>query len=131
LEQEIIKMQKIFLIVATLGGALAVGLGAFGAHALKNILEAAGRLDTYETAVKYHFYHVLTLLIVGLLMSKIDSRWIVYSGSCFIAGILLFSGSLYVLCFTQMRAWGAVTPFGGIFLILGWIFLALAISKSF
>lgn len=111
-------------------GALAVGLGAFGAHALKNVLETSGRIDTYDTAVKYHFYHVLALLAVGLLMEKYNSAYLAYSAWSFVAGIVIFSGSLYVLCLTGFSRLGAITPIGGLAFILGWVFIVVAVVKG-
>lgn len=122
-------MQKIFLMTGSILGALSVMIGAFGAHALKNMLTANGRLETFETAVKYQFYHVLALLIVGILLSRIDHKLLHYSGYSFIVGIIIFSGSLYTLCLTNVGKWGAVTPIGGVFLIVGWVLLFLSIYK--
>ena len=104
-------------------GAVAVGIGAFGAHALKPILVENGRLDTFELAVRYQFYHALALVATGILLQQRDSRSLHYGAIFFLLGILFFSGSLYVLCFTGIGMLGAVTPIGGIFFILGWIFL--------
>jgi len=123
-------MQKLFLLLAAILGALSVGLGAFGAHALERMLEASGRADTYETAVKYQFYHVLALLAIGLLMFRIDQPLLTYAGWSFIAGIIIFSGSLYVLCLTGVTKWGAVTPIGGLAFIAGWVLLFVAVYRS-
>ena len=111
-------------------GALAVAIGAFGAHALKNLLEANNRLETFETASKYHFYHALALLFVGLLFSYGSPRSMNLSGHFFIWGIIIFSGSLYLLCLTNIRWLGAITPIGGVLLILGWCALAYGISRN-
>ena len=104
--------------------ALAVGAGAFGAHGLEQVL-TENRMDTYETAVQYHLYHALALLIVGAL----TRQWarIQWSGYCFIVGVFLFSGSLYLLVLTDTAWLGAITPLGGVAFIAGW--LALAFSK--
>ena len=123
-------IQKLILSIAALCGALAVGLGAFGAHALKAKLEAADRLSTYQTAVQYHFFHTIVLLIIGLLMYKIQSNWLNYSAYIMIAGLLFFSGSLYALCFSGIKWLGAITPIGGVFFILGWLFMFIAIYKA-
>jgi|SRR5690606_6331877 len=123
-------MQKLFLLTGSLLGALSVIIGAFGAHALKGTLESTGRLDTFETAVKYQFYHVLALLLLGLLMSRFDHKLLNYAGYSFITGIFIFSGSLYILCLTNVGKWGAVTPIGGLFLIAGWLLLFFGIMKS-
>lgn len=114
--------------------ALAVALGAFGAHALKNKLTAEA-LAVYETAVKYHFYHALGLLAVGIIAGTYNNRFIQYSGNCLLLGMLFFSGSLYLLSFTKLNGaeglkWlGAVTPVGGTLFILGWVFLFLAVRS--
>lgn len=123
-------MQKLFLMIGSILGALSVMIGAFGAHALKNTLTSNGRLETFETAVKYQFYHVFALLIVGMLLSRIDHKLLHYSGYAFIVGIIIFSGSLYILCLTNVGKWGAVTPIGGLFLIIGWLLLFVGIFKN-
>jgi uncharacterized membrane protein YgdD (TMEM256/DUF423 family) len=122
-------MAKLLIIVSGISGALAVALGAFGAHALKKMLETSGRLDTFETAVKYHFYHTLALLLVGLLLTRVDAKLLEYAGGSFILGIILFSGSLYLLCFTGYTKLGIITPFGGLLLISGWLMMAWAAAK--
>ena len=121
---------KIILSIASISGMLAVTIGAFGAHALKSKLEASNLLGTYQTAVQYHFYHTLLLLALGLIMYKIESPWLDYSTYATIAGIFLFSGSLYVLCLTNIKWLGAITPIGGLCFILGWLFLLLAVVKK-
>ncbi|GAB2997217.1 DUF423 domain-containing protein [uncultured Cyclobacterium sp.] len=115
---------------AAVFGALAVIFGAFGAHALEEMLVSTGRLDTYETAVSYHFYHSLALLMVGILSLQFpDKKRINYSALFFIAGILIFSGSLYILCLSQVTWLGAITPLGGLSFILGWVMLLLSFGK--
>mgnify|MGYP001788708878 CR=1 FL=1 len=100
-------------------------IGAFGAHALKATLTAHDRLDTFETAVKYQFYHALALVLLGIFLSfpGHTHRAYAYAGYCFVAGIVVFSGSLYALCLTNVRWLGAVTPLGGVALIAGWALL--------
>lgn len=105
-------------------------IGAFGAHALKKTLEGTGRLETFETAVKYQFYHVLALLLLGVLLSRFDHKLLHYAGYSFITGIIVFSGSLYILCLSNVGKWGAVTPIGGLFLIAGWLLLFFGLLKS-
>lgn len=122
-------MQKLVLLTASALGALSVVIGAFGAHALRATLEASGRLDTFETAVKYQFYHTLALLAVGMLMFRNDSKLLDYASYSFMAGIFIFSGSLYILCLTGVTKWGAVTPIGGLLLITGWVLLFAGISR--
>ena len=122
--------QKQTLTAGGLLGGVAVAIGAFGAHALKPMLIASGRLDAYETAVRYHFYHVFALLAVGILMNQFTSKKLSYAAMFFLTGILIFSGSLYALCFTGIGILGAVTPIGGVLFILGWLFLVLGISSK-
>lgn len=114
--------QRATLLTAALLGALAISLGAFGAHALNAMLTSNGRADTFQLAVRYHFYHVIALLAVGILMDKYPG--LRSSAILFTIGILIFSGSLYILALTNKTYWGAVTPFGGLFLLAGWVFSA-------
>lgn len=125
-------MQKIFLASGAILGALGVALGAFGAHALKAMLEASGRTDTFETAVKYQMYHALALVLVGVLAAQLpnQAKWLTWSGYAFVVGVLIFSGALYLICFTGVRAWGAVAPIGGTLLIVGWLALLWAVVKA-
>jgi uncharacterized membrane protein YgdD (TMEM256/DUF423 family) len=123
-------MAKNFIFLAGLMGALAVGIGAFGAHALRPTLEASQRLDTFETAVKYHFYHTLSLLLIGLLASQRPSPYLAWAGYLHLAGIVIFSGSLYVLCLSGVRWLGAITPLGGVAMIAGWVALATWAAKQ-
>jgi uncharacterized membrane protein YgdD (TMEM256/DUF423 family) len=116
------------LVIAALLGALTVGLGAFGAHALKAILIANGRLETYELAVRYQFYHVLALLAIGLLSEKI--RGLATAAVLMITGMIIFSGSLYILSLANQPMWGAVTPVGGVALIAGWLAFAWAMYRQ-
>ena len=108
----------------------AVVFGAFGAHALKNRLDDYA-LGVFETAVQYHFYHSLALLAVGILaLSLPDSSLLRSSGWLFTVGLVVFSGSLYVLSLSGVHWLGAITPFGGLALIAGWACLAAAAWKS-
>ena len=121
-------MAKVILMFASISGILAVGLGAFGAHALKDRLQQAGYDATYHTAVHYQFYHTLGLALLGILMMiKGPSNWLAYSGYSMMAGIVLFSGSLYVLSIFEWRWMGIITPIGGLFLILSWLFLFIGV----
>lgn len=122
--------QKLVLLTAAVLGGLSVGIGAFGAHALRATLEAGGRLETFETAVKYQFYHTLALLAIGILMYHIPDKWLGYAAISMVVGIVIFSGSLYVLCLTGARWWGAVTPLGGVALIVGWGLLLVSVYRS-
>jgi len=123
-------MQKLILLSASAFGALSVMIGAFGAHALRASLEASNRLDTFETAVKYQFYHTLALLVIGLLMYRIQDKLLDYAGLSMIAGILIFSGSLYILCLSGLRWLGAITPIGGLLMIVGWVLLFWSIART-
>jgi len=123
-------MQKVILIIAAVLGAISVGIGAFGAHGLKATLLANERLDTFETAVKYQFYHTLAIFIIGLLMYRISDDLLPYAALAMLIGIMFFSGSLYILSITNTGVWGAVTPVGGLFLIIGWVLLIIAFAKT-
>jgi uncharacterized membrane protein YgdD (TMEM256/DUF423 family) len=122
--------QRNTLLFGGVFGCTAVMLGAFGAHALKETLSATGRIDTYELAVKYQFYHALALLLAGVLMGQFGSKFLRHAALSFSLGILFFSGSLYILSFTGQKILGAVTPFGGVFFIIGWILLILGLYKK-
>ena len=108
--------------------ALATAFGAFGAHALKAQLPP-DRLQVYETAVRYHFFHALGLLGIGLTMRLIEASPVRWSAMLVLIGIVLFSGSLYALTFGAPRALGAVTPLGGLALIAGWICFAVGVWR--
>lgn len=122
---------KNILVLAGISGALAVGLGAFGAHCLEPLLIKNGRLDTFETAVSYHFYHTLGLLVMGILaLIKPDWKGLSLAAWGMFLGILIFSGSLYILSLTGITWLGAITPIGGVGFILGWLALAYAVLKN-
>lgn len=126
-------MHKGFIKIAALLGALSVAAGAFGAHLLRTVL-GPENLAVFETAVRYQFYHVFALLATGLLFAGFPSAIIKRAGYLFIAGIFLFSGSLYLLCFVKQFGWhlewiGAVTPVGGISFIAGWILLFAGVIR--
>jgi uncharacterized membrane protein YgdD (TMEM256/DUF423 family) len=121
---------KQILLVGILFSALAVGLGAFGAHGLKELLEANQRGDTFQLAVRYHFYHAFAILFVGILQKSDHQKLFGYAAACFILGILFFSGSLYILSFTDITKFGAITPIGGLFFIAGWILFAFGLVSS-
>ena len=121
---------RLLLQLAGLFGALGVAIGAFGAHALHDTLVRAGRLDTFETAVRYQFYHALALLAVGVLWAaRPELRALGTTGALWAGGIVVFSGSLYALCFTGITKLGAVAPVGGLLLLGGWISLLLAVRE--
>lgn len=120
---------KKFLFAGAVLMALAVLLGAFGAHALKKSL-SPNLLAVYTTGVEYQFYHALGLLLVGLIGYHYPSKWLNWSGILLISGIILFSGSLYVLAITGIKALGVITPIGGLAFVAGWICLAVGIWKT-
>ena len=127
-------MNKTFIKAAALFGALAVMLGAFATHLLKEKF-AADVLQIFETAVRYQFYHVFALLAVGILFKDFGGKYLKWAGNLFIVGQILFSGSLYVLCYTKyadlkMDWLGAITPFGGAAFIAGWILLFVAMLRK-
>ena len=123
-------MEKTFLLIASIFGALAVALGAFGAHALESRL-SADLLSTYEVGVRYHFYHALALLgIVAVISRWPEAGAAVWAGWLFVAGIVIFSGSLYILAFTGIRWMGAITPIGGVAFIAGWLCLMWVAIKA-
>ena len=122
--------QKLTLVVGAFLGTLAVGLGAFGAHALKNILTQNGRLETYELAVRYHFYHVFALLLTGLLMDKFQSNQLNYASLLFLLGIILFSGSLYLYALTNKTSFAMITPLGGVCFLVGWVLLLIGFVRK-
>jgi uncharacterized membrane protein YgdD (TMEM256/DUF423 family) len=122
--------RKSVLLSASILGLLGVALGAFGAHALKPMLTASGRLETFELAVRYQFYHALALLGCGLLMHHNESRWLRYASVSWVAGVFLFSGSLYLLCFTGLSGIAMITPFGGVMMIAGWAMLLIGALNS-
>ncbi len=110
-------------------GLLGVAIGAFGAHGLRPMLEASGRFDTFETAVRYQLYHALAMLAVGVLWAARPELRLGLIGALWLAGVLVFSGSLYALCFTGVTKLGAVAPVGGLLLIGGWLSLLLAVRN--
>ncbi|MGQ9889826.1 MAG: DUF423 domain-containing protein [Aggregatilineales bacterium] len=115
-----------WIVIGGITGALAVALGAFGAHGLSAALEASGRAGTFDTAVQYHLVHALALVLTGLLAERLPGRWTQLAGGLFTAGVILFSGSLYILAVFNLGFMGAVAPFGGAALTGGWLCLALA-----
>jgi uncharacterized membrane protein YgdD (TMEM256/DUF423 family) len=117
------------LAIAGLLIALATALGAFGAHALKAHLPQ-DKLQVYETAVRYHFLHALGLLAIGVLLRSLDGGLLRWSAALVLAGIVLFSGSLYLLTFGAPRLVGIVTPVGGLALIAGWILFAATVLRQ-
>ena len=116
------------LSIAAVSGLLAVAFGAFGAHGLKAIISPE-MLEVYKTGVQYQFYHAFALLIVGILMNFSQSKALTWSAYLFITGIILFSGSLYLLAISGVKALGMITPFGGITWIAAWLLMIVHFSR--
>lgn len=127
-------MHKIFLSIGALLGGIAVALGAFGAHGLKRIVPA-DTVSTFQTGVQYQMYHALALIGVAIIFEKFPNKLMSWAGISFCIGILLFSGSLYLLTILKatgkvgMEGVGIITPFGGLFFIIGWLLLFLGVMK--
>lgn len=125
-------LQTNLIFIASLLLALAVGLGAFGAHALKDLLSDADKA-LYETANKYHFIHALGMLILSQLVKKMHRKPLKWAGIFLFSGIVLFSGSLYALALSQailgerLSVLGAITPLGGLAFIIGWLIVAISL----
>lgn len=117
------------LLFGALNGFLAVALGAFGAHALKPRITEA-KLALFQTGVHYHLIHAVAILVVAMMAPRIAAGFATWAARCFFWGILLFSGSLYLMAVTQMNTLGAVTPFGGAGFLAGWLLLAIAAVKA-
>lgn len=129
-------MHKKYLAVAAVCGGLAVALGAFGAHGLEKITNDEKILQAYRTGVQYQVYHALALLVIAAIFDKLPVRMATLSANFFIAGIILFSGSLYLITFlniqesTAVRLAGPITPVGGLCFIVGWVFLLIAATRE-
>jgi uncharacterized membrane protein YgdD (TMEM256/DUF423 family) len=128
-------MHKRFVVTGAVFGAIAVTLGAFGAHGLEKIVPAE-TVKTFQTGVQYQMYHALALLLIGILYDRCSQRFVKIAGTFFIIGIILFSGSLYLLTTFKatetvgLEKFGLITPFGGVFFIAGWLFLFISAVKS-
>jgi uncharacterized membrane protein YgdD (TMEM256/DUF423 family) len=123
-------MERRFLFLASLAGGLAVILGAFGAHGLKGRLDPA-HLEVFDVAVRYHMYHALALLgLAALLSRRPGQRMLQAAGWLFLTGMVLFSGSLYLVTLTGIRALGLITPVGGLAFIAGWLSMVLAARRG-
>jgi len=122
-------MASIWFSAGAFAGAAGVALGAFGAHGLRSRV-APDLLAVFETGVRYQLVHALALLAVGWAASRWPGGWVNASGCLFLAGIVVFSGSLYVLVLTGIRWLGAITPIGGVAFIVGWVCLAVAALRS-
>ena len=118
-------MDKTFLLLGSLAAFLAVAIGAFGAHGLRGRLSPE-MMAVFQTGVQYHMYHALALILVAGTMGHLSGWLIQTAGWCFVAGILFFSGSLYLLAVTGVTILGAITPIGGLLFLAGWACLAFA-----
>jgi uncharacterized membrane protein YgdD (TMEM256/DUF423 family) len=118
-------MTRTFFLAGAVFGLTAVAAGAFGAHALRGTLEPRA-LEVFEVAVRYQMLHALALLAAAWVADRAPGPWAVRAGLCLIAGVLVFSGSLYLVSLGGLRWLGAVTPVGGVTLMAGWACLALA-----
>ena len=115
-----------YLMIGAISGCLVVIMGAFGAHALKEILDDYGK-SIYNKAVLYHMFHSIALLILGLINKIQPDIQLSIVGWSFLFGIILFSGSLYILAITGIKPLGMITPIGGVLFIIGWILLFLKV----
>lgn len=123
------QLGRLFIVLAAISGFLATCLGAFGVHALKTKISME-MLVVYQTGVSYQFYHSLALLLLGQLMVHYDNKYLILSGVMFVIGVLLFSGSLYLLAVTGIKQLGIVTPFGGVAFLVGWLMLAFGVIQD-
>lgn len=128
-------MHKSFLQLSAVLGALAVALGAFGAHALKRIVSDAV-VNIFETGVRYQFYHVFALALVAILYRDFQNKWMLWAGNLFVTGVILFCGSLYLLTYIKtadkpgLNWLGIITPFGGLAFIGGWVCMLIGLFKT-
>jgi uncharacterized membrane protein YgdD (TMEM256/DUF423 family) len=122
-------MFKIFVAIGGINALIAVALGAFGAHGLEGRL-SPDMIEVFDTGARYHFYHALGMIAVGLVAARLPgSALLNASGWLMLAGIVLFSGSLYVLAATGIKWLGAITPFGGTAFIVAWLLLVIAVLR--
>lgn len=121
---------KTFIIIGAINAFLAVALGAFGAHGLKDKLDPY-YLDIWKTGVTYQMFHATALLVIGILLGKVAaSTYFTWSGWLFLIGIIFFSGSLYVLSLTKIGVLGAITPIGGVCFLAGWVLMIIGTVKD-
>jgi uncharacterized membrane protein YgdD (TMEM256/DUF423 family) len=119
-----------WIIIGAIFAALSVLIGAFGAHGLKGKISTED-LVIFEVGVRYQMYHALALILLGLIGYSIPGKILILPGILFCLGIFIFSGSLYLIVITNIRWLGAITPIGGVFLILGWLSLVLKMYKNY
>ncbi|OIJ21832.1 hypothetical protein BKP45_03815 [Anaerobacillus alkalidiazotrophicus] len=124
-------MLKLFLLIGSINMAIAVGLGAFGAHGLQPKLTEK-MFNIYQTGVQYHMIHAVAIILVAIISDRLgDPTILSWAGWSFVLGVIFFSGSLYVLSISGVKILGAITPIGGILFIVGWMLLAFSAAKSF
>jgi uncharacterized membrane protein YgdD (TMEM256/DUF423 family) len=129
-------MNKGQLAAGAIFAAMGVALGAFGAHGLQNVTSDEKIIHGYQTGVEYQLWHAFALFVTGILARDIQGPWLKRAAFCFVAGIVLFSGSLYLLTFLKIqesslvKIAGPITPLGGLFFIAGWIFLLTAVLSN-
>ncbi|MDX1739701.1 MAG: DUF423 domain-containing protein [Rhodothermales bacterium] len=119
---------RVFILIGSVAASISVLAGAFGAHGLADVL--GDRADVYETGARYHMYHSLAIILVGLIYRRYRSRAVWVAGWLFLIGLVLFSGSLYVLAISGVAWWGAITPVGGVLFVLAWILLGIGVWRS-
>jgi uncharacterized membrane protein YgdD (TMEM256/DUF423 family) len=122
-------MERVLAIIGSGLGFVAVALGAFGAHALRERLDPAD-LEIFETAVRYQMYHALAILFVAIVVGRLPGGLAIWAGWAFAVGVLVFSGSLYLLVLSGVRSFGAITPLGGLSLLVGWALLVAHLVRT-
>lgn len=122
---------KLWIMLGSLNMAIAIALGAFGAHGLKTKISKQ-MLENWNTGSHYHIIHAVALLFIGLLLTKLGTQtsWAPIAGWFILAGILLFSGSLYIMALTNIKSLGMITPLGGLSFIIGWLLIAFSTWRS-
>lgn len=123
-------MKNISLIVGSIQAALSVALGAFGAHSLNDFLRSTQHLETFETAAKYQMYGGLCLILLGIWQNQMSNKMLRRAGRLMIAGSIIFPLSLYLICFTGIKFFGAIAPIGGLSYIIGFLLMAYAAYQS-
>lgn len=123
-------MKKFSLFSGACLAGLAVAIGAFGAHAWNGYLREINRLETFQTAAQYQMYAGLTLLLLGIWQIQVSNKLLKSAGYVIFTGSLIFSGSLYLICITQLTIWGAFAPIGGLLLISGFAMMAYSALKN-
>lgn len=119
---------RVFILIGSLAASISVLAGAFGAHSLAEVLDT--RAGVYDTAARYHMYHSLAIILVGLLYRRHRGRMLWIAGWLFVAGVLLFSGSLYILAISGVTSWGAIAPVGGAMFVLAWVMVGVSVWRA-